>query len=269
MFLNILKGILIGGANVIPGISGGTIAFILGIYEFLTEAIGNFFVCTWHERKKYFKFLLEIGVGVLIGIIIFSKIIMFFYGNYQNQTQFFFVGLIIISLKIILEENQEKIENNSRASFLIGFILILMVSYIGNLHNSEINQVVLNQKYYFKLYLSGLIAGSSMVVPGLSGSLILIILGEYENILNLINNKEILAILFVLIGSLSGILLITKFIDFLFKKYKNFVIFFVIGMISASIFAIIPNYKSIFQFTNIVSVILGISLVLFFKKYKR
>lgn len=269
MFLNIIKGILIGGANVIPGVSGGTVAFILGIYEFLTEAIGNFFICTWNDRRKYFKFLMEIGSGVLIGIIIFAKVIAFFYDNFQTQTQFFFVGLIIISLKIILEENQEKIENNSRISFLLGFVFIILVSYIGNLYSNETNQIVLNQKYYLKLYISGLIAGSSMVVPGLSGSLILVILGEYENILNLINKKEMLAIFFVLIGSLSGILLITKFIDFLLKRYKNVFIFFLIGMISASIFAMIPTYKSIFQLTNIISVIFGISLVIFFKRYKR
>lgn len=268
MISNIIKGMLIGGANVIPGLSGGTVAFILGIYSYLTEAIGNFFICSWDDKKKYFKFLMEISGGVILGIIILAKIIMFFYGNFKEESNFFFIGLVIISLKIILEENKEKLVNKSKVSIFIGFIFIIFISYFINGNTSNANQNLLSQSHYIKLYFSGLLAGASMIVPGLSGSLILIILGEYENILNFINEREIIPLIFLGLGCIFGILLISKIIDFLLKNHKNIFIYFLIGMIGASIFSMIPNYESLFKISNIVSALFGISLVLFLKKYK-
>lgn len=120
-FVNILKGIFIGGANVIPGVSGGTIAFILGIYDKLTEAIAEFFTATFEKKKEYLVFLIQIGIGVLLGIVLFAKIIGFMYERYKEPTSFFFIGLILASLPMILEENEGKVEKKEYSYFYFWF----------------------------------------------------------------------------------------------------------------------------------------------------
>ncbi len=269
MIFNILKGAFIGAANVIPGVSGGTIAFLLGIYDYLTEAIAEFFTCTKEKRKEYFIFLIQIGIGVLLGIVLFAKVVSYLYEFHPEPTSFFFIGLIIASLPIILKENKGKVGKVSIGTFILGFILVIILSNMNNEGLQTEGQVVINFTYSLKLYFCGTIAAGAMVIPGISGSLLLVLLGEYYNVLNFINNREIVPLAIIGLGVITGILFIAKIIDFLLKKHKNSTIFFILGLIVASIYAIWPGFSIDKAFINILSIIFGIGLVYFSKNLKK
>lgn len=269
MFGNILKGILIGVSNIIPGVSGGTIAFILGIYDFLTEAIANYFSCSWEKRKEYTIFLLQIGIGVITGIILFARLIEYMYGNYPEQTSFFFIGLILSSIPVILKDGGEKLKTKGVFSFCLGFFVILLLINLEKLGLSNGSDFFTGKYYYLKLFLCGMMASSAMVVPGLSGSMLLVLVGEYYNILAFINNAVKLPLFIIGVGAIIGIISITKFINYMLSSHKNITIFFILGLIASSLFGIWPSFGASFKPTNIVSLLFGISLVFFSKKLKK
>lgn len=269
MFGNILKGILIGVSNIIPGVSGGTIAFILGIYDFLTEAIANYFSCSWEKRKEYTVFLLQIGIGVITGIILFARLIEYMYGNYPEQTSFFFIGLILSSIPVILKDGGEKLKKKGVISFCLGFFVILLLINLEKLGLSNGSEFFTGKYYYLKLFLCGMMASSAMVVPGLSGSMLLVLVGEYYNILSFINNAVKLPLFIIGTGAIIGIISITKFINYMLSSHKNITIFFILGLIASSLFGIWPSFGASFKPTNIVSLLFGISLVFFSKKLKK
>ncbi len=269
MIFNILKGVFVGVANVIPGVSGGTIAFLLGIYDYLTESIAEFFTCTKEKRKEYLIFLIQIGIGVLLGIVLFARIISYLYEYYPEPTSFFFIGLIIASLPIILKENEGKVGRLSIGTFVLGFILVILLSNMSDKGLQTEGGIVINFAYSLKLYFCGTIAAGAMVIPGISGSLLLVLLGEYYNVLDFINNREVIPLAIIAFGVITGILFIAKLIDFLLKKHRNSTIFFILGLILASIYAIWPGFSFDKAFINLLSIIFGIGLVYFSKKLKK
>ena len=196
---NIISGALIGIANIIPGVSGGTVALLLGVYEKLTESIGDFITSSKEKKIKIFKFLFQIFVGVIIGILAFAKIIDLLYKNYKEGTSFFFLGLIIGSLPLVLTyRDNEKINKYGKLWFLFGLLLMISFIFLQSFYSNEKTSNDLYQLtvgYIIKLILSGALAGGAMVIPGISGSLLLVMLGEYYNILGFINNQMIIPLL--------------------------------------------------------------------------
>lgn len=263
----VFYGVAIGIANIIPGVSGGTIAFILGIYDKLTGAIGNFFTCTKDERKEYLKFLIPLFVGVGVGILIVAKLIEILYKNYPEPTSFFFIGLIIASIPIILKENEGKINKNSIISLATGILVVLI--FLAFREPQSINELRtdFNFLYYMKLLLCGAFAAAAMIIPGISGSMLLLILGEYYNILSFINDMKIMPLIFVAIGILIGIVLCSKLISYLFAHFKNATIYGILGLILASILGIWPGFGQDNAFINILSAIFGITVVYFSEKF--
>ena len=245
MFSNVWKGALIGIANVIPGVSGGTLALILGIYEKLTESIGEFFECTHEKRMEYIVFLSQIAAGVVGGILLFSKLIKYFFENHYEGTSFFFLGLIVASLPAVIH-HRKKISPNRRESvlFLIGGTIPL-VFFFYNVHYGNTMQAMIAGEmtpvYMLKLILCGSLAGGAMIVPGVSGSLLLILLGEYANIVGFVSDFKILPIAMVGIGAVVGILLFAKVMDRLLKRYHDETLYFVLGIITISLIEVWPG----------------------------
>lgn len=267
MLKTVFHGIAIGIANIIPGVSGGTIAFILGIYDKLTNAIGDFFTCNKEERKEYLKFLVPLFSGVGVGILIFAKIIEILYKNYPQPTSFFFIGLIIASIPIILKENKGKINKNSIISLVTGILVVLL--FLSFKEPQVTNELRTNFSllYYLKLLLCGAFAAAAMIIPGISGSMLLLILGEYYNILSYINNLRIIPLLFIAVGIVIGIVLCSKLISYLFANFKNATIYGILGLILASIAGIWPGFDKGNELINILSVGFGITVVYFSEKF--
>ena len=242
----VLKGFFMGIANVIPGVSGGTIAIILGIYEEFIGAISNLF----KDIKKNILFLLPIGIGMGLAIVTTSKVVGYSYDNFPLPTLLFFVGLVFGGIPMLLGNVKNDKESKKISNYIIAALTFALVIFMASYKfifsmNGEVNLASIDIGGYILLFIVGIIAAATMVIPGISGSLVLMILGYYYPIINTINGVlkgDTLHSLTVLgvfgVGVVIGILSISKLLEFLFKKYKTKTYFGVLGFVFASILAI-------------------------------
>lgn len=269
MFKSILRGIIIGIANIIPGVSGGTMAVSMGIYDKIIHSITHI----KSEFKSSLKFLLPIFLGAGIGIVFLSFLIEFLFNKAPIQTNLFFIGLIAGGLPWILKNVNNK---GFRPSYLICFILffalVISMALLGNgTGQSVILKVGLKDSIY--LFLIGMLASATMVIPGVSGSMMLMLLGYYEPIISQINAfiKSLIAFdvnavinsIFILapfgIGIIIGIVVIAKIIDLVFSRFKVHTYWAIIGLIFASCISIVMMNN----FSNISIGILAFGVVCF------
>lgn len=241
MFKNILKGIVIGIANVLPGVSGGTLAVVLNVYDKLTESIGNFFLAPFEKKKEYIKFLLQIGIGAAIGIVVFAGIISKMYEGYPRITTLIFLILIIPSIPLILKGEKFFKKNNLiffglGVIFTIGFIFLTKY-FVGD-EIALINPESISSSYAIKLFVCGVIAAGAMVIPGISGSLLLILMGEYYNIMGYIKGFKLIPLFFFGLGVAIGLVAVSKLINILLNKYRSYTLNFIVGIIVVSLFQI-------------------------------
>ena len=254
--INFLKGMIIGIANVIPGVSGGTMAVSMGIYEKLIQTVGNFF----KDFKKNFKsnilFILPLVLGAGIAIIAFSKLIEYLLGNHPMQTRFAFIGLILGSVPFIAKKSVQK--GFSWKYLIPGIVcfaigVVLAVLEMLGITGTEIESFDINFINIILLFVYGIISAASMVVPGISGSFILLLLGAYSAIISAISSLNILVLLPFGIGVLVGIILASKLIDFLLHHFYGYTYFAIIGFVIGSLLAIYPGFS--FDIAGIVSII--------------
>lgn len=259
-----IKGFFIGVANVIPGVSGGTLAITMGIYEQLIKAVSHFF----SDLKENIKLVISVGLGAGLAILLMSKIIGYSLEHYPIPTTIFFIELILGGMPIIFK----KVKNHYKSIpnlliFLITFIIVISLSFLDS-GDRVVNFNNLNIIGYIILFLVGMIGAATMVIPGISGSFILMLLGYYKPIIdtisdltnfdNLVNN---ILILFPFgMGILIGIVLISKIIEYLLKKHEIKTYCAIIGIVLASIILIFKPLLSLpYDFIQIViSLILGI-----------
>jgi len=270
--LLMIKGFFIGIANVIPGVSGGTIAITMGIYERLINAISHFF----SNLKENIKLLISVGIGAGLAVLLMSKLISYSLDNYPIPTTIFFIGLILGGMPMLFKKTKGDYRNIPNSLILlISFVLVLELTFLGS-GNNVVSLDNLDITGYILLILVGIIAAATMVIPGISGSFVLMLLGYYKPIIetvgDLTNFNNIVHNMLILIpfgiGVLIGIILISKIIEFLLKKYETKTYFAIIGIVLASIVLIIkPLFSLSFDFVQIIiSIILGI--VGYFVAYK-
>lgn len=243
---SILKGMVMGVANIIPGVSGGTMAVSMGIYDDIISAVTHLF----KDFKKSVLTLLPYFVGMGLAIVGLSYAIDFFLHNYNLQTNFLFIGLILGGLPVILSRFKgKKVGVGAGIAFVVAFAVIIGLQLAGTGGDVEIK---VNAIGIIKLFLIGVIASATMVVPGVSGSMILMILGYYGPIISEVKNffsalKEfdmpalidgaMILVPFGL-GVVIGIFAIAKLIEFLLKNYEVITFGAILGLIVASPFAI-------------------------------
>ena len=241
-YINIsFKGMLMGIANVIPGVSGGTIALITGIFERLINAIKSFDIVALKllfkgKLKDFAKhtdllFLLAIFIGVGISIIAVAKIFSYLFDNYPVYIWSFFFGLILASI-FFVGKTVSKWSFSVIISFIIGATISIAMTLLSPANEND---------GLIYLIICGVAAICSMILPGLSGSYILILMGNYQLIvIDAINNFRIDIIIPVLIGAAFGLLAFSHLLSWLFKKYKNQTISIFTGFILGSLGIIWP-----------------------------
>lgn len=254
--INFFKGMIIGIANIIPGVSGGTMAVSMGIYEKLIQTIGNFF----HHFKQNFKnnmiFLIPIVLGAGIGIVAFSKLLKFLLENYAMQTQFAFIGLILGSIPFVMKKS---IEQGFSWKYIIpglialGIGVTLAVLELMGVTGNAVESFDITFINIILLFVYGIISAVSMVVPGISGSFILLLLGVYSAIITAISTLNILVLIPFAIGVAVGILLASKLISFLLDHFYGYTYFAIIGFVLGSLLAIYPGFS--FDMAGLVSII--------------
>ena len=254
-----IKGMAIGIANAIPGVSGGTIAFVLGIYEKLTSSISSLpesiIKLKWKDVAESLKVLIPVFLGAIISIFLFLNIINFSFANYPIPTKIFFVGLVLGSFPFVTKTVEKYDLKVFFAFFLGAFIMSIFVYF--DINTPEINKTVgesvssdFSVIYGIKLFFCGIAAAVAMVIPGISGSLLLLILGEYENVSYFVSNMTsnfnyIYPLIFLGIGIVIGIFAISKLITILIQKYRAIVFGFVLGILIVSFLSLWPNITSL------------------------
>lgn len=242
-----IKGFIMGIANIIPGVSGGTLALTLGIYENFIQAISHFF----SKIKENIKFLLPIVIGIGLAILSMSRVIDYSYEHFPIPTTMFFMGLVIGGVPLLLKKIKGKKECKKISSYVIvaiTFSIVLLLAFSEQLFNVSLkaNLTNMNVLGYITLFLVGVVAAATMVIPGVSGSLVLMLLGYYYPILKVIKSltkfqdlgSNIVIALIFGAGILVGIVAISKLIEYLLEKFETKTYFGVIGFILASIIAI-------------------------------
>lgn len=261
-----IKGIVLGVAFVIPGVSGGTLAVLLGIYEELIEAASNFYK-NMANFKKYFMYLLPIGLGIIFSVAVFAKLIKFGLDKAPIITILIFLGMIIGGIPALVRNVKgTKINLKDMTLMLVGLIIVISMLIF---HKSNSNVVLTNMSItgYITLFLVGAIAAVTMVVPGISGSFTLMLIGYYEPILNLVNDitsfknlgPNLILIFTFMLGVFIGIIFISKIIEWCLKHYKRETYYAIIGFVLSSIISVIYEVSK-FPF-NLTHLIIGIVLL--------
>ncbi|HAX72151.1 MAG TPA: DUF368 domain-containing protein, partial [Firmicutes bacterium] len=201
VILDVMKGIILGVGIVIPGVSGGALAVVFNLYHALLYAIGHFF----EDIKKNTRFLFPIGCGVLIGIVVFSALIQYLLEHFLAPTNFFFIGLILGGLPSIVKSSKiKKVKLSHVVVFLLTLIFIVLVSNVSEDKTSEI-LTTLNVSNVIRLFIGGVLGAGTMVIPGASGAVMLILLGLYTTVLNAVVAFNIPLMIPFGIGALIGL----------------------------------------------------------------
>ena len=253
IFILFIKGLIIGIGQIIPGVSGGMLAITFGLYERGVNAISNFF----ENIKENIKFLFPIGLGILCSVLMVSKAIKYFLATHYLPTMLLFIGLIIggipsLITKIkntykiphfaLLIEIKNTYNKKNVITLMLIFLLVTMLSlFKGNNNISFDNFSTLT---YISLFFVGIIYAATMVIPGVSGTAIMMLIGYYDLILTIIssltnfsyisNNMNLVTPLTV--GFVFGIIIISKLMNYLLKKHETITYYGIIGLVLSSVF---------------------------------
>ena len=240
----IIAGIAVGIANVIPGVSGGTIAVVFGVYSDLIGAAS----LDIKTIKANFKIYLCLFGGMGLGALLFARLFKLVYERFPIQTNFFFVGLIVGSIFIIFDLVREKEKESSFTKafkilwFFIGLSIMLALYFFkGAAASSTAAIETLTLGNFILLFLIGFAGAAAMVIPGISGSFILLILGAYYTVIKAITDLNIPVLIPIGLGVLAGFILSARLIGFLMEKFPKITYAFILGLVAGSIRHMLPD----------------------------
>lgn len=246
-----LKGIAMGAADVVPGVSGGTIAFISGIYEELLSSISNVNLNLFKTLKnKGLKaawkqlngsFLASLFVGIFISIVSLAKVISLLLVSHPILLWSFFFGLVLASVIYIGKQV-------TKWDFIAIFLVVLGAG--SAYYITTLNPMVSENSSTLFMFFAGAIAVCAMILPGISGSFILVLLGAYKPVLAAINNRDLVTIAAIGLGAIVGLLSFSRVLKYLFANYKNYTLAVLTGFIIGSLNKIWPWKKVLTFRTN-------------------
>lgn len=241
----VFKGMGMGAADVVPGVSGGTIAFISGIYEELIASIKSISLNTFKILKKdglkaawksiNGNFLVAVFAGIFLSIFTLTKLIKYLLENQPVAVWSFFFGLIIASVYFVGKQIQ-KWDAKTITGLVIGTAVAFWITTIGS-------EAQVGSKAFF--FVSGMIAICAMILPGISGSFILLLLGSYYAVLNAVHDKDFVILGIFALGCLVGLLAFSRLLDFLFKRFKEVTLAVLTGFLIGSLNKIWPWKETI------------------------
>jgi len=239
------KGMLMGIAEIIPGVSGDKLAFITGIYQELINSIksiniDSIRVLTKFQFKKFWRqingsFLFSLLIGMITSVLLLSRLITYLLNNYNFQIWGFFFGLIIASAFLI----SKSVSGFNFLNYLCLILGLVISAYISLVAPST------SPNSSFFIFLSGALAISAMILPGISGSFILVFLSKYEFILNSLNSFDINVLSVFILGCIFGLITFSRVLSYLFKKFNDIVISTLVGFLLGSLIKIWPFFEVI------------------------
>ncbi|MDO4356331.1 MAG: DUF368 domain-containing protein [Clostridia bacterium] len=241
-----IAGLVFGLANVIPGVSGGTMAVVFGIYERLIGLIADF-------RKKWRQelgFIISMGLGAGIAILLFGKAMDWVLANHPALANSFFVGVIVGSLPMLVKstfrtsDSQWKVNAGNIVPFIATLAIMLWMSFAGE-GESVVREMPFNALNAVLMVVYGVVAAACMIIPGISGSFVMVMMGAYATVINAVATLNIPLLIPFAIGALIGIFGCAKLIRFLLDKYEMPTYSAILGFVVGSIPAVFPGWSSI------------------------
>lgn len=233
---NAIKGLAIGGSMLVPGVSGGTMAIILGIYDELVTSVSSFL----KHKKKSIIFLLTFCIGAIIGILLFSRPILYLIENFELPMMYFFMGAVAGGVPLIFREAHVKRFSIPAVLFtLLGVVIVIALSLVSN--QSFVVTGDIGWLNMLMLVVAGIIVAVALVLPGISASYMLLILGIYDITMRAITQFELMYIIPLAVGCLLGIVLTTKILEYCMTKHPFATYLIILGFIIGSIVEIFPG----------------------------
>lgn len=261
-FNNCVKGIAIGAGAILPGISSGVLCVIFGLYEKLLNSILHFF----KDIKKNIKFLMPIIIGCFFGVVLFGKVLNYFLYEFPIQTKSLFIGFILASTSSIARKinSKEKFKFNYIFCFLFALLIgigsVVLENYLPISSTENIN--------FIYLILCGFFMSIGIVVPGVSSTIILTLLGVYSIYLSSVSNLFLPVLIPIGIGLVIGGFIFMKLIKYFIDNHYACTFYSIIGFTLGSILVLIPTCTSTIEFViSLLCIVLGFLLVSLIGKY--
>ena len=290
MLRDFLLSIFVGAGAIAPGLSGGTLAIIFGLYERSIDAISSLL----KTPVKSVRLLLPIGAGVVAGIVMFSTVQRFLLERYLMQTMFCFMGLIIGSLPYLFREANEKdpINRKNAASriipFMVTFAIGILLTYLDN-QPIDVTPVILamNPIVFIRMVLVGILIAASLIIPGVSGTVLLVMIGQYSLVLDAVSDLKnilslpvasremiqgmidnILVLIPLTVGAIGGGLMFAFLIHHMFRRWHGQTYAGILGFVVGSVFALYPVGSDFglntITFVSLALMLAGIALAYWF-----
>ena len=245
--VNFFNGFMMALADSVPGVSGGTIAFLLGFYDKFITSLNYLMSKNKNHRKSGIRFLIKLGIGWVIGMVASILVLTSVFETHIYKISSLFIGFIILSIPIVILEEKEVLKGKYLNTIftIIGTALVLLITYFNSTQVASMSLTKLSVGSSIYIFLVGMIAISAMILPGISGSTLLLIFGLYLPVINGI--KDLLHLnlssfwgLFIFgLGVITGILSIVKLLKKALEKYRSQTVYTIIGLMLGSIYSII------------------------------
>lgn len=252
---NFLKGVAISISQIVPGVSGGTIAMILGIYDKLLHAVNNII----KDFKNQYKILMQVGIGAVVGIFLFSNVVKTLFDNFPIPVGYLFIGVILGGAPLMFRK--ATVKGFKRSSFLYlvaGIIIVLMMGTPNNDASAIITSLSIGN--FLWLFIGGVVVAIALILPGISGSFMLYVLGLYNTVITAVVQMNIPVLIPIAIGGIVGTLATAKIIEILLLKYPQQTYILIFGFILGSVFSVFPGVDGL---SSVIGVILGIGGFIF------
>ncbi|HDJ4649142.1 TPA: DUF368 domain-containing protein [Staphylococcus aureus] len=263
-WINILKGFAMGTSDLVPGVSGGTIALLLGIYnQFIASISGIFSRRFWPS----FTFLIPIIIGMLLAMGSLSNLFNYLLSQHHIPTMFFFGGLIIGIVPYLLEISNYKTSFTTKHYMMViaGIAILIVITLMNNSDKHAGETLTLSTGLIIKYFIAGMCASSAMLLPGISGSFMLLVFGVYGTVMLAIsevvklNFAGLPILLAVGFGVLAGFIISSKIIQYFLTHHKLMTFALIIGFVVGSLFAVFPGLPTniVMWFVSLVVFIIG------------
>ena len=270
--INFINGFCMALADSVPGVSGGTIAFILGFYDNFIGALDDLFRGNLEEKKKALVYLIKLGIGWAAGFVLAAVVLSSLFESHIYAMSSLFIGFIILAIPLVIKEEKESIKGKYKniLFLILGIALVVGISLLTKT-SIDVNMANPNIGTYIYTFFAGAIAICAMVLPGISGSTLLLIFGIYIPIMNAI--KTFLTFDFSVVpilcafgfGIIFGIVTFIKILKICLKKFRSQTIYAILGMMIGSLYAIVlgpttldvPKEMLTFETFNILFFIIG------------
>ena len=285
LIINFINGFCMALADSVPGVSGGTVAFILGFYDNFINALDDLFRGNWEAKKKAFIYLIKIGIGWGVGFLLAASALADLFNTKIYEMSSLFLGFIIFAIPLVVKEEKEVLKGKYKniVWLLIGVIFVTAITLISTKTSFDINLETLNIGTAIYIFVVAAVAISAMILPGISGSTILLIFGIYIPIMN--NIKAFIGLNFSVVPSLMmfgfgmifGVMAFARVARKCLEKHRSQTVYAIIGLMLGSIYSIIVGPTSLkepqaimnFSTFDIVAFIIGGAVIIGLEALKK